>query len=103
MGDLRRLVRQALEWDLSSQRKSLLRYLFKCSTVNSKSTEDPRNFPDDPGRITLLRNTGENLKVWDHLADAKDAFHNIRMAQIESPFLKKMSQICAGRVPSLLI
>lgn len=36
--------------------------------------------------------------MWDHLAEAKDAYPKIRMIQIKSPDLKKMLQLCSGRV-----
>lgn len=52
--------------------------------------------------MTLIRNTGGNLKFWGHLVGAKDAFPMLQMAQIESPELKKLAQYCAGRVPVLL-
>lgn len=83
--------RQALERDLFFQRKALLRPLFKCLTVDDKCTEDPRNFPNASGVITLIKNTRGNLKAWNHLAGAKNAYPNIRMTQIESLTLKKMS------------
>lgn len=60
--------RQALERDPSSQKKVLLRPLFKCTSVDGKSTEDIRNF---------------------------------KMVQLESPELKKMSNLCPGRAPSI--
>lgn len=63
------------------------------------SRQDPRNFLQAPGVITLIRNTGGNLKVWDYLAIAKKAFPNIRMAQMRAPDFKKISQSCAGRDP----
>lgn len=66
--------RQALERDLSSQRKALLRPFFKCASVDAKSKEDSRNFPNAPRVVTLIRNTGGNLKAWDQLAGNKDAF-----------------------------
>lgn len=58
--------RKALESDLSSQRKTLLKPLFKYTSVHVPSTEDPGNFPNAPGLINLIRSTGEKLKVWDH-------------------------------------
>lgn len=53
-----------------SQKKSLLRRLFKMTSVNGKSVEDPRNFPKEPGHITWFRETGRVLKAWDHLLGA---------------------------------
>lgn len=85
--------RQAAVKDFSSQMKSLLRVLFKCTSVYDKSTEHPHNFPNASGVITLVRNTGGNLKVWDYLVGAKDTFPNIRMIQKESPVLRKMSNL----------
>lgn len=64
--------------------------------------KDPSNFPDTSGVITLIQNTWDDLKVWDHLAGAKDTLPKLRMVQIESPCLKKLLQHCAGRVPVLL-
>lgn len=88
--------RQALERDFSSQKKPLLWLLYKCSSVDGKSTKDLRNFPKAPGVIMIIRvrNTSGNLKVWDYLMMAKSAFRDIRMVQLESPELKKC-QICA--------
>lgn len=51
----------ALERDLSFQRKALLRSPFKWTFVDFPSTEDPRNFPEAPSVITLIRNTEGNL------------------------------------------
>lgn len=51
-----------------------------CNSVDRMSTEDPSNFPNPSGVITLIRNTGGNLKVCDYLAGVKDAFPIIRMA-----------------------
>lgn len=94
--------REALERDLSSRRKALLRHLLKCTSVDRKSTDEPRNFPRVPGVITLIRNTRGNLKVWEHLAGAKDVFPKLRMAQIVSSELKRLAQFCSGRSPVLL-
>lgn len=41
-----------LERDLSSQRKPLLKPLFKCTSLDYKPTEDPRNFLKTPGVTT---------------------------------------------------
>lgn len=80
------------------QRKALLSSLFKLTSVDFSSTEDPRNFPRAAEAITLIRNIGGNLIVWDHLAGAKDSFPQIKMDQIGSPDLKKMAQMCSGMV-----
>lgn len=53
--------REIIERDLSSKRKVLLMPLLKY-------------FPSTKGVITLIRNTRGNLKVSNHLVDAKDAF-----------------------------
>lgn len=94
--------REALERDFSSQRRIFLRPLFKYTAVDGLSTKDPNNFPNAPGVVTLIRNTGENLKVWDHLTGAKDVYSKLQLAQIESPELKKLAQFYSGRVPVLL-
>lgn len=74
------------------QRKVFLRLLFECT-----STEDLWNLI-----ITLIRNMGGNLKVKDYLVGAKDVIIDARMVHIESPVLKKMSNLCAGRVLVIL-
>lgn len=51
---------------------------------------------------SLIRNTGCNLKVWDQVAEAIEAFPNIRMFKIDSPLLKHLGQYCPGRVLVLL-
>lgn len=81
-GKLYTIVRKTLKKDLSSQMKALLRLLFKCTSVDGKSMEDPLNFPKIPGEITLIRNMGGNLKVFGYLVEAKSAFLYIRMVQI---------------------
>lgn len=93
------MYHEALEWELSYQRKGLYSNV---PPWDEESTENLRNFPGTPGIITLIRNTGNNLKVWDHLAEYKDAFPKLQMAQIESPKLKKLAQFCSGRVLVLL-
>lgn len=75
--------------NLSSQRKTLLRPLFKYT-------------PNAPGVITLTRNTVKNLKLWDHLVKVKEACPDLKMDQVESPVLNKLSQMCEGRVLMLL-
>lgn len=55
--------RKALERNLFLRRKALLRPLFKCTSIDFPSMEDPRNFPQVPGVITLIRNAGGKLKV----------------------------------------
>lgn len=52
--------------------------------------EDPKNLPEAPGVITLIRNFGSKVKVWDFLATTKDSYPNIKMAQFESPELNKL-------------
>lgn len=79
-----------------------LRSHFNSTSVDGMSTEGLNNFLNAPGVVTLIRNMDGNLKVWGHLAGARDAFPKIRMAQIELPALKKMSQMCLGRVLVLL-
>lgn len=50
---------------LALERKALLRLLSKCTSVDSKSTEDPRNFTNAPEVITPIKKTSGNLKVYD--------------------------------------
>lgn len=52
--------------------------------------------------VTCVRNTSGYLKVWDHLFEGKEAFSNIRMFEIEGPYLKKLRHICGVMVPVLL-
>lgn len=61
------------------RKKALLKPLFECTSMDRKSTEDPRKFPKALRVITLVRNTGSNLKVLDYQTEAKSAFPNIRM------------------------
>lgn len=61
-GGICQVGRKALEKDLSSQRKALLRPFIKCTSVNLLSTEDPRNFLQAPGVITLIWSLDGKLK-----------------------------------------
>lgn len=70
--------------------------------MDGKSIEDPRNFPNAPGVTTCVRDTGTYLKVWGHLTEAKETFPNMRMVEMNSPYLKKLKQYCAVRVPVFL-
>lgn len=72
------------------------------SSVDGKSVEDPRNFPNYPGVITCIRDTGAYLKAWSHVAEAKEAFSNMTIAKMDTPYLRKLRQYCAGWVPVLL-
>lgn len=91
----------ALERDLSSQRKALLRPLFE-APVDLPLPENPKNFPEAPGVLMLIQNCGGKLKVWEFWDAAKKTFPNIRMAQVESPDLKKLEKYGAGRASVLL-
>lgn len=73
--------RQDMERDLSTQRKALMAPLFKITSVDGKSVEESLNFPKAPGGISCISDTGNYLKVWTHLFEAKEAFLEIRMAQ----------------------
>lgn len=42
------------------------------------------------------------LKVWDFIAATKKTFSKITIMQVESPELKKMFKLCAGRVQIFL-
>lgn len=64
--------------------------------------EDTRNFPKAPSVSTLIRNMRGNLKVLDYLAEARDTFSNIKMTELGSPELIKMSQMYAERVQVIL-
>lgn len=46
--------------------------LLKVSTVDGQSVEDTRNFPKVYGLIAWIRNSGRDLKIWDHLSESKD-------------------------------
>lgn len=72
---------------------SFLRSLFKCITIDGKSTEHPQNFPKEAGVIALIRNMGG--KVWEYPAEAKRAFPNIRMVILVTR-TKKMSNFSLG-------
>lgn len=76
-----------------------MRPLFNFTSVDGMSTEDLTNILHTISVITMTRNTVGDIKVWDHLAGSANAFPKIRMTQIESPDLKRLSNICSGRVP----
>lgn len=61
----------ALERDLSSQKKTLLRPLFKFTSVDLPLPENSKNFPEAPGVLMLIQNCGGKLKVWELLDAAK--------------------------------
>lgn len=71
------------------------------TSVESKSIEYHRNFPQAPGVVTCIRDTGEYLKMSCHLYEAKDAFSNARVFEVGSLKLKRLSKFCAGRLPVL--
>lgn len=71
-------------------------------SVDSKSVEDPNNFLDALGGHHLREGHEGYLKVWNHLFEAKDSFSNIRMFELESPYLKRLRHFCAMRAPVLL-
>lgn len=58
--------KMVLEKDLSSQKRPL----FKFTSDDGKWREDSKNFLYSPGVITLIRNMGGKLKVWDLLNTA---------------------------------
>lgn len=76
--------------DFSAHRKALLRPLFKYTSVDFPSIEDPRNFPCTPGVFNLIRNTGGRLKIWDMISAAKESFPRLRIAQVASPEFAKV-------------
>lgn len=94
--------RQVTERDHSSLRRALLRLLFNLTSVDGKSTEDPRNFTKAPRVITLIRNSSGSFKVWDFNSATKEPFPESRVVQVESPELKKLFNNCFGRVRLLL-
>lgn len=96
------MERRTLKRDLSVQKIALLRPLLKCTSVDGKSTENPPKFLDTLGVTALIRNTVGNLKFCDHLAKATEAFLNIKMVQLGTLKLRKMSQISTGRDPVIL-
>lgn len=51
--------------------------LFKITSFDRKSLEDPRNFCKAPDVISYIRDTGNYLKIWTHLFEADDAFPEI--------------------------
>lgn len=55
-----------MERDLSSQKRPILRPLFKVTSFDGKSMEDLSNFPKVPGVIICISDTCRVLKVWDH-------------------------------------
>lgn len=81
--------RQVLQRD-HYQRKTFLRLSFKLTSVDGKSTDDPRDFDNAPGLITVVRNA--NTKAWELIEGTKDSFSKIRMAQVESPELRKLAK-----------
>lgn len=54
------------------------------------------------GVITLIRNSGDRLMVWDFIFAAKGSCPELRMAQVASPELIKMSKHCSRRASVLL-
>lgn len=76
-----------------------MRPLFKPIFVDFPTTEYSRNFPKDPGDVTLIQTSVRRLKLWDFLSVTKDSFFQLRKHQFESPELKKLSSLCSGRTP----
>lgn len=52
--------------------------------------------------ITCVRDIGNYLKVWSHLFEAKEAFPELHVAQIDTSDLKKLLGFCVARVLVLL-
>lgn len=78
------------------------------SSIDGKSTEDTKTFPYVTDVITLIRNSGLRLKVWDYISAAKEALPKI-MAQVVSANLKISVQnqkiyqtYCSRRSPFLI-
>lgn len=69
--------RQELERDLFSQRETLLKPLFKLTSIDGKSTGDPMNIGMALGVITMVRIAG--TKAWHFIAEAKDSFPELQM------------------------
>lgn len=78
-------------------------YLLKYTNVDWISTEGPSNLLNTHGVIIPIGNTGGSFKVWDHLAEAKNAFPKLRMAQIESHQLSAVVQGGSHSSPSPFI
>lgn len=94
--------RKERERDLSTHRRARLGPLFKLTSVDGQSVEDPRNFPKAHGITTCIRDSGRNLKVWYFLEECKDVFPDIRVFETGTPELKKLSHFCAESVPVVL-
>lgn len=60
--------------DLPSQKRAQLGLLYKLKRVDGKSVDDPTNFPKAPGVITCIRETGTDLKVWNHFGSKGGLF-----------------------------
>lgn len=73
-----------------------MRPLFKLTFLDLPTTEYSRNFPKDTGVIILIRKSGRRLKLWDYLYLTKGSFSMLRIPQVESPGLKKLSSLCSG-------
>lgn len=97
--DICRVDRRELEKNLSTRKRALLGLLFKISSIDGKSVEDPNNFPRPPGVTTLIRDTSKYINVWVHLFEAREAYPGIRMVELDSPDLIKLHNFCTGRVP----
>lgn len=64
--------------------------------------EDSNNFPNAPEGISCIRDTRKYLRVWSHMFEAKDAFPDIRMAQLGTPEVRKLYKFYSRMVPVLL-
>lgn len=80
MDEICKVNRREVDKDLFTQKKALLGPLFKITSINGKSVEDPRNFSKALGMITCVRNMGNYLKVCSHLFEANDVFPELCMA-----------------------
>ena len=72
---------------------------FRHVDPEKKSVEDPRNFPNVPKLLTVIK-SGESGQVWDMLREANSAFNmSTPLAVWHHPDLKKLRICCSGRVP----
>lgn len=75
--------------------------LFKLASVDGISVEDHNNFPNAPRVISCIRDTRKYFRMWSHIFEAKDAFPDIRIAQLGTPEERKLYKFYSGMVPVL--
>ena len=78
---------------------SRLRPLKRLHTVDGKLVDDPRNFPDAPFVIAIIRYVqGRQYRVWEMIDAAREAVPGMKLVNWWHYSLNSLNKLCSGRV-----